>query len=145
MASRLSPWGICRNLCVRSRPLLQTAEQQGRVAFPIARRGFADSTTTIQPGHESSAATSIPPPSIQPYKKELWADNFLNAEALAKLEQAASGEDALDEAALKFGMPPLPGRDDRLQNRYPSIIHQFTRLLMRDGKLSKAERVRLAP
>lgn len=148
MASKLNPWGACRNLCVRSRPLLQTAERQCRVSFPVAvaRRRFSDETNTIRPGQGADA--SMPPPTefTSGSKNEVWADNFLNIEALAKLEEAATGEDALEdtETGLKYGRPPLPGRDDRLHSRYPTVIHQFTRLLMRDGKLSKAERVRLA-
>lgn len=76
----------------------------------------------------------------------MFAENWLNADALAKLQQASAGEDILDdEAGHKFGMPAKPGKYDKLQDRYPPVIHQVTRLLMRDGKLSQAERVRINP
>ncbi|KAF3001101.1 hypothetical protein E8E14_006234 [Neopestalotiopsis sp. 37M] len=139
MASRMNPWGICRNLVVRSRPALQTTER--RIAFPIARRGMADDTTTRSDG---TGASSIPPPSQSApivRRTEVFADNYMNAEALSKLEQVVAGEEVFeDETGHKFGMPTPPGKHDKLQSRYPPIIHQFSRLLMRDGKLSLAER-----
>jgi small subunit ribosomal protein S7 len=77
---------------------------------------------------------------------ELFAPNWLNADALAQLEKAAAGEDLYDEdPGHKFGMPELPGKNDQLQNRYPPVIEQVTKLLMRDGKLSVAERVKTSP
>ncbi|KAK6073915.1 30s ribosomal protein s7 [Seiridium cupressi] len=138
MASKLNPWGVCRNLCIRSRPALQCSER--RIAFPVARRCLVDDATT----KADSTASSIPPPD-QPKptarRTEVYAENWLNAEALAKLEQASAGEDMFDEeVGHKFGMPTTPGKYDKLQDRYPPIIHQVTRLLMRDGKLSQAER-----
>lgn len=42
-----------------------------------------------------------------------------------------------------FGLLPSPlPRDAVLKHRYQPIIKQFTNLMMRDGKLSKAQRVR---
>lgn len=93
---------------------------------------------------------SVPPPpptEPEPYTPrpvEPFADNFLNAEAVAALERAAAGQDAMDLIAegLKFGMPTPPGKQEQLQDRLHPVVHQITRMLMRDGKLSKAERVR---
>ncbi|KAK6218160.1 ATPase with role in protein import into the ER [Pestalotiopsis sp. IQ-011] len=136
MASKLNPWGVCRNLCIRSRPAVQRTER--RIAFPIARRGLADDTTTRSDGTDSPS--SIPPPATVRHT-ELFADNWLNADALAKLEQAAAGQELYDEdVGHKFGMPTPPGKHDKLQDRYPPIIHQISRLIMKDGKLSLAER-----
>lgn len=75
---------------------------------------------------------------------EPFADNFLNEEAIAALEEAASGQHALDliAAGLKYGMPTPPGKRDKLQDRYHPVVHQITRMLMRDGKLSRAQKVR---
>ncbi|KAI0133524.1 ribosomal protein S7 domain-containing protein [Xylariales sp. AK1849] len=143
MTSKLNPWRVCRNLCTRSRPALACTNE--RLAFSVARRGLADDTT-IRPDNPDS---SIPPPGseeaaprqyVRP-PAELFVPNWLNAEALAALEQAAAGEDMIDEVpGHKFGMPTLPGKNDQLQNRYPPVIEQVTKLLMRDGKLSQAER-----
>lgn len=42
-----------------------------------------------------------------------------------------------------FGLPELPlPSTSHLKHRYDPIIHQVTNLLMQDGKLSKAQRVR---
>ncbi|KAJ8120726.1 hypothetical protein O1611_g10291 [Lasiodiplodia mahajangana] len=66
----------------------------------------------------------------------------MNAEAIAALEQAAAGEDAMALVAegLKFDMPTPPGKHDQLQDRHHPVVHQITRMLMRDGKLSKAQK-----
>lgn len=106
-----------------------------RAALPLGlgRRGLAD-------------GTSIPPPPSntipEPYTIEPFADNFENAEAIAALERAAAGEDilALTAEGLKYGMPVPPGKHDKLQDRHHPIIHQVTRMLMRDGKLSHAQK-----
>lgn len=84
---------------------------------------------------------AVPEPYI-PRPVEPFADNFLNAEAIAALERAAAGQDALDLIAegLKFNMPTPPGKHEQLQDRLHPVIHQITRMLMRDGKLSKAEK-----
>lgn len=43
----------------------------------------------------------------------------------------------------KFGLPPRPyPADFHLRKRYHPVLEQLTRLLMRDGKLSVAQRVR---
>lgn len=42
-----------------------------------------------------------------------------------------------------FGLPELPlPSASHLKHRYDPVIHQVTNLLMQDGKLSKAQRVR---
>ena len=116
-----------------------------RAALPIGRRGFVDDTSIHTPSNDAD----LPPPSLeakrQPYQVEPFADNFLNAEALAALEMAAAGEDALSLAAegLKFGMPTPPAKHEQLQDRHHPVIRQITRMLMRDGELSKAQKVRI--
>lgn len=71
----------------------------------------------------------------------------MNAEAIAALERAAAGEDVVDVMAegLKYSMPERPGKHDQLQDRHHPVIHQITRMLMRDGKLSQAEKVCTLP
>ena len=42
-----------------------------------------------------------------------------------------------------FGLPELPlPSTSHLKHRYDPVVHQVTNLLMEDGKLSKAQRVR---
>jgi small subunit ribosomal protein S7 len=71
----------------------------------------------------------------------------MNADAIAALEQAAAGEDAMTlvEEGLRFHMPTPPGKHEQLQDRHHPVVHQVTRMLMRDGKLSKAQKVRQIP
>ena len=78
---------------------------------------------------------------------EIFAPNFLNTEALAALEKAAAGLDQFGDGTegLLFGPPVRPGKHEQLQDRYHPVVHQVTRLLMRDGKLSKAQTVRFCP
>lgn len=73
---------------------------------------------------------------------EVFAPNFLNAEALAALEKAAAGQDLYGDGdgGLLFDMPERPGRGQQLQDRYHPVVDQVTKLLMKDGKLSKAQR-----
>lgn len=126
-----------------------------------ARRGFSDNndhyttSTTSSTSSSQSQSSSPPPPSqssapapgtlVSPYH-ELFAPNFLNTEAIAALEKAAA--EAAAAAAgdgLLFHMPDRAGKHEQLQDRYHPVVHQITRLLMRDGKLSKAQTVSFNP
>ena len=73
----------------------------------------------------------------------MFAPTFLNAEALAALEKTAAGKDQYGDGAdgLLFGAPVRPQKHEQLQDRYHPVVTQVTRLLMRDGKLSKAQTV----
>ncbi|KAI0811291.1 ribosomal protein S7 domain-containing protein [Xylaria sp. FL0064] len=144
MASKINPWRSLRSL---ARPHhnhhIQTTT---RALLPIGRRGLVDDTSIHQP-YNDAYPPPPPPPSSEAIPKsytpqEPFADNFMNAEALAALEQAAAGQDALDLVAegLKFGMPTPPAKHQQLQDRHHPVIHQITRMLMRDGKLSKAQK-----
>lgn len=91
-----------------------------------------------------------PPPNSPPEaagyelgQAEVFAPNFLNAEALAALEKTAAGEDQFDEGVegLIFGAPIRPKKHEQLQDRYHPVVTQVTRLLMRHGQLSKAQTV----
>ncbi|KAF2971707.1 hypothetical protein GQX73_g1821 [Xylaria multiplex] len=139
MASKINPWRSLRSLTIQTRPSrprhhFQTA---ARTALPIGRRSLTNDTSI----HHPSDGNPPPEPYI-PRPVEPFADNFVNAEAIAALEQAAAGEDALALAAqgLKFGMPTPPAKHEQLQDRHHPVVHQVTRMLMRDGKLSKAQK-----
>lgn len=139
----LNPRGACRSLSIRSRPILQCAAEP-RLPFNVVvtRRSFTDDTTIRpdDPEDPSIPLPNVPKEYVRP-PPEHFAPNWLNAEAVARLEKAAAGQ-MLDDEDLghKFGMPKPPGKLDHLQNRYDPVITQITRLLMRDGKLSKAQR-----
>ncbi|KAI0969578.1 ribosomal protein S7 domain-containing protein [Xylaria arbuscula] len=149
MASKINPWRPLRCLAIRTapaRPHYNHAPTTTRAALPAARRCLTDDTS-IRPPHDN---TNFPPPPLAetegegytPRPIEPFADNFINAEAIKALEQAAAGEDAQELLAqgLKFGMPTPPRKHEQLQDRHHPVIHQVTRMLMRDGKLSKAQK-----
>ena len=69
-------------------------------------------------------------------------------EAALESEQRSLGtllaeEDLEEEVTHKFGLPTLPlPPGSNLRKRYEPIVDQVTKLLMQDGKLSVAQRVR---
>jgi small subunit ribosomal protein S7 len=68
-----------------------------------------------------------------------------NEAALNQLRLIEYGLTPLDPAVEghKYGLPDLPlPEEKKAKHRYDAVITQITRLLMRDGKLAKAQRVR---
>jgi small subunit ribosomal protein S7 len=68
-----------------------------------------------------------------------------NEAALNQLRMIEYGLTPLDPTVEghKYGLPDLPlPEDKKVKHRYDAVITQITRLLMRDGKLAKAQRVR---
>lgn len=58
-------------------------------------------------------------------------------------EDELAGVAALAHQGHKFGLPDLPlPPGSNLRKRYDTLVDQVTKLLMRDGKLSVAQRVR---
>lgn len=73
--------------------------------------------------------------------------SFANLLALGQLQNITNGGHASDPVDLghKFGMPALPlPSEGNLKHRYDPVVSQVTKLLMRDGKLSVAQRVGLS-
>lgn len=74
-----------------------------------------------------------------------------NERAVQQLEMAAHGLDPFSSfTGLKFDEPPMPeGKMEvaqyHMRHRYQEGISQLTRLLMRHGMLSKAQRVSWLP
>lgn len=67
--------------------------------------------------------------------------------ALVHLELASQGINSFEYTGLKFEEPPMPmaklhEAQYHMRYRYDEGIAQITRLLMRHGKLSKAQNVR---
>ncbi|KAI8956708.1 ribosomal protein S7 [Daldinia sp. FL1419] len=161
MSCKLTPWSVTaavRNLSIRTRRTPTTPFQIASRPEPrpvhqspfllVARRGLVDDTTTrIPPESEApppppSTTTTQNPGEYVPKPPEVFAPNFLNAEALAALEKAAAGH-SIDEdgdAGLLFDMPDRVGKQQQLQDRYHPVVEQVTRLLMKDGKLGQAQR-----
>lgn len=42
---------------------------------------------------------------------------------------------------LKFGLPAQLPKTENVRSRYDPVVEQFTKLLMEDGKLSRAQKV----
>ncbi|KAI1473084.1 ribosomal protein S7 [Daldinia caldariorum] len=156
MSCKLSPWGAAaavRNLSVRTRripttpfqiaarPKQQLArhhQQQHQMPFLITTRGFSNDTTS-----STDPPSSVPPETpYVPTPPEHFAPNFLNAEAIAALEKAAAGESIYGDGndGLLFDMPDRVDKDSMLQSRYHPVVEQVTKLIMKDGKLAKAQR-----
>ncbi|KAI5919624.1 ribosomal protein S7 domain-containing protein [Camillea tinctor] len=156
--SRINPWGAVRSLALRTPPW--SSPRSGRIAAqgacisPISpRRGLADDTTFTRPPYPGHHYDGMSPPSPPPDTElelpaidresmvETWAPNFLNAEALAALEEAGTAQVTYDDTeGLKFERPERPGQHAQLQDRYHPVVDQVTKMLMQDGKLSKAQR-----
>lgn len=61
--------------------------------------------------------------------------------AVAKMIAQATIDATDHNPGLKFDMPePLP-KSENFKNRYEPIVDQFTKLIMRDGKLATAQKV----
>ncbi|KAI8628476.1 ribosomal protein S7 [Xylariaceae sp. FL1651] len=143
MSSKLSPWKSLRSLAIRTRPSRPYVRPTGALTI---RRGLAD-TPTYPPSDEANVPPQQPlseaaPNNYVPRPIEPFADNLVPAKAIEALEQAATGEDvlALSDDGLKFHKPERPLKHEQLQDRHHPVIDQLTRLIMRDGKLSKAQR-----
>jgi len=69
-----------------------------------------------------------------------------NEKALEQLRQASYGLNPYDPAVEghKYGMPEITAHMNH-KDRYGPVILQVTKLLMRHGKLAKAQRVCLLP
>ncbi len=102
---------------------------------------MADTTRLPDSSNNSGAL----PPSMQPDSEPPAYTSKENEDALNQLRMIEYGITAMDASVEghKYGMPDLPlPSDKRAKHRYDSVITQVTRLLMRDGKLAKAQRVR---
>jgi len=155
---RLDPWVSCRSLAVRLRPRQQPQRPRLAVAFarsfsddasrPPAPPPSGDSARVPSPfnlaprapaagGEEKDAAAPRPP-------DEAEAVDRPDPDAL-RADRMARGLDPYDpaEEGHRFPIPATPWRkSQQLQDRYDPVLAQLTRLIMRDGKLSKAQRVR---
>lgn len=142
-----------RALSITARPIVRTPLQAGRLS---KLRTFADNTTSTPPpqipgqdgmpipssfsgGAQGESAQSAPEG-----QESAESESALNQLALDQLQLASYGLDPFDPALVghKYGLPELPIPSNmRAKHRYDPVVEQMTRLIMRDGKLSKAQRV----
>ncbi|KAG8169944.1 hypothetical protein KVR01_000689 [Diaporthe batatas] len=144
-------WGACRSIAIRSRrPVCQS--QRPAIAA-IARQLSTDPGAPRPngipniPGVEGSLAAGRPtPPSPEDSIREedvQMREPTPGELALSQLELTAIGLNPF--GGFKFGEPEVPvGKlhetKFHMKHRYEEGIIQLTKLLMRDGKLSKAQR-----
>jgi hypothetical protein len=117
-------------------------------AYPGSRRNFSTSTYYL----EDLARTQTALGELE------GRDIFRQSSAALQTRDAADAqsglqamEDFMEEEGLeedeghKFGLPTLPlPPGSNLRKRYEPIVEQVTKLLMKDGKLSVAQRVCLS-
>lgn len=144
MPPRLSIWTACRALSIRTRAL--ATGPQPRPA--VLARGLADDTTSRAPGHGSGSGSrgdpSALPPSMTPASEPSATASLDNEAALDQLRMIEYGLNPLDPdvEGHKYGLPDLPLPSEKhAKHRYDAVIVQITKLLMKDGKLAKAQRV----
>ncbi|KAK0709503.1 ribosomal protein S7 domain-containing protein [Lasiosphaeria miniovina] len=144
MPPRLKVWAACRALSIRPRPL--SARPPLRcAAVPV--RTFADSTNTTNttpavPASKLPEGYEDPEPESQAKKNESEHDDNV-LQALDKLKMISYGLNPFDPAVEghKYGLPQLPLPSPmHMKHRYDDVVVQLTKLIMRDGKLSKAQR-----
>ncbi|KAK3349927.1 ribosomal protein S7 domain-containing protein [Lasiosphaeria hispida] len=137
MPPRLNIWSACQALSVRPRSIAQWPQQ----CAAAQARGFANDRNTTSQRFPDQNASNLPPFAISLSAQVPAASE--NEIALSQLQMAAYGLDPFDSKVdgHKFGMPDLPlPRDLNHKHRYDPVVVQITKLLMRDGKLSKAQR-----
>ncbi|KAL1855224.1 hypothetical protein Daus18300_011225 [Diaporthe australafricana] len=147
MPPNSSLWGVCRSIAIRSkRPTVSQRPAIAAIARQLSTDPRAPRSTGIPniPGATGGATGSSPndlpiPPTRGPIREEdvQMREPTAGENALAQLELIANG--------LKFEKPEIPqGKlhetKFHMQHRYEEGIIQLTKLLMRDGKLSKAQR-----
>ena len=138
-----------RTLTVRSRPLVLCRESQVRTLS----RTSSDNTPRVPPRLPGQNVDITPfstggsgrPSESWNQESNATMDQSQNDAALSQLQMIAYGLNPLDPASEghKYGLPDLPlPSETTLKNRYDPVVVQVTKLIMRDGKLSKAQRVR---
>ncbi len=114
--------------------LLQVLErdEEGRENAPqVIKDQFERDQSTSKNAKDSSADTAK-------------FENLIALGQLQNISEGGYGTDPVDpdEVGHKFGIPELPlPSDGNLHNRYHPVVDQVTNLIMKDGKLSVAQRV----
>jgi small subunit ribosomal protein S7 len=125
---------------------------------PLAQRCIAAQTRQLRTGNINSDTDNFSDvlrsrmqaygqqnPKEEGAEKDKPAERRLteNEIALNQLQQAAYGLNPFDPEVHghKFGVPALPiAPDMNHKRRYDTVVEQITKLLMKDGKLAKAQR-----
>lgn len=72
---------------------------------------------------------------------ERTSNDDASAALLANMIQQVNEQAVERDPGLKFEEPPSPAKTLNFRKRYDSLQEQFTNMLMKDGKLARAQRV----
>jgi small subunit ribosomal protein S7 len=140
-----------RALSIRSRPLAQRCiAAQIRQLRTGNINSDTDNFSDVLRSRMQAYGQQNPGREEPEEKQEKPAERRLteNEIALNQLQQAAYGLNPFDPEVHghKFGVPALPiAPDMNHKRRYDTVVEQITKLLMKDGKLAKAQRVSSCP
>lgn len=73
---------------------------------------------------------------------ESFSHDDASAALLADMIQQVNEQAVERNPGLKFDAPEIPSKTLNLRKRYDSLQEQFTKMLMHDGKLARAQKVR---
>lgn len=163
MSPPIRVWGACRTLAIRARP---TKPIQGSIALAttVSKRSLAtdggksagpsgsDVEAMLQAGVTGGVLKAhgleggLTPAQEQTlYEEGIIKPAATGSQALDQMTAIATGLSVAGEGeGHKFSLPDLPlPWDMQMKSRYHPVLTQISRLLMRDGKLSKAQSVRI--
>lgn len=73
---------------------------------------------------------------------EQHSQDDASAALLANMIQQVNEQAVERNPGLKFDAPEIPAKTLNFKKRYDSLQEQFTKMLMHDGKLARAQKVR---
>lgn len=152
MPPRLNLAPACRSLAIRAKPVNQLP--QINIAARAQARCFSDRNNNTIPRQQAGRVDPLTLPAFgetrpQPVTDSAAVEDAVpetsdNENALNYLQLVAYGVSPVnaEKEGHKFGLPELPLPSEKhIKHRYDPIVDQMTRLLMKDGKLGKAQRV----
>lgn len=72
---------------------------------------------------------------------ENFSQDGASAALLANMIQQVNEQAVERNPGLKFDAPEIPAKTINFKKRYDSLQEQFTKMLMHDGKLARAQKV----
>lgn len=96
---------------------------QDQFKKPSGSRSFSTSARSRMPDVENASSDAA------------------SAAMLADMIQQVNGQAVERNSGLKFDVPANPAKTLNFRKRYDSVQDQFTKMMMQDGKLARAQRV----
>lgn len=76
-----------------------------------------------------------------PDGENIQLNDDASAAVLAGMIEQVNEQAVAQIPGLKFDMPEIPAKTLNFRKRYDTLQDQFTKMLMRDGKLAQAQKV----